>query len=89
MAAIGVRLISADVQPYAAAASVTPPSLLVFLGTLVFALGSLWGLWVWWRCRAGVVWGFGQWHATVMIFLNLAVSIYLLDYGLIGLRLWT
>ncbi|WP_193163728.1 serine hydrolase domain-containing protein [Microbulbifer hainanensis] len=89
MAAVGVRLISAEAQPYAAAASVTLPSLLVFLGPILFALGALWGLWVWKQCRASVTRGFGRWHATAMVFLNLAVSIYLLGYGLIGIRLWS
>ena len=86
--AVGLWLIRSSSQPYAMAASVTLPSSLVFFGSILFLLSALWGLRIWWKNRNAVVAGFGKKHATAMIFLNAAVSIYLLNYGLIGIRLW-
>ena len=84
----GLWWIRSSSAPYAMAASVTLPSLLVFLGSVLFFLGALWSLRVWWQNRSAAGAGFGKAHATTMIFLNAAVSIYLLSYGLIGICLW-
>lgn len=84
----GLWSIRNSIAPYALAASVTLPSLLVFLGTVLFFLGALWSLRVWWQNREAAVAGVGKGLTTALIFLNAAVSIYLLSYGLIGIRLW-
>ncbi|WOX03891.1 serine hydrolase [Microbulbifer pacificus] len=84
----GLWMIRNSGAPYVMAASVTLPSLLVFLGTVLFFLGALWSCRVWWQNRKRAVAGAGKGLSVALIFLNAAVSIYLLSFGLIGVRLW-
>ena len=88
MVALGGWLAIRSSEPYAATATISLPSLLIFAGSIVFLLAAWWGLWIWKRCGTGAQPGFWRGHATTLIFLNVAVSTYLLSYGLIGLRLW-
>lgn len=60
----------------------------IMLTTVLFFLSSFWGLVNWWRIHKLVTKGFVFWHATLLIGLNILMSIYLLSYGLIGIRLW-
>lgn len=85
---VGLWSIRNSSEPYVMAASITLPSLLVFLGTILFFLGALWSLRVWWQYRKTTVTGVGKGLSVALILLNAAVSIYLLSYGLIGIRLW-
>ena len=88
IAVIGVVMILRSSEPYAVAATVTSPSLMVFAGPIIFLLASLWSLRIWYTLRADAKAGFWYGHATALIFLNVGLGLYLLGYGLIGARLW-
>ncbi|WP_299597829.1 serine hydrolase [uncultured Microbulbifer sp.] len=88
MAAAGAVMNSRSSEPYALSVTVSMSSMLIFLGTLVFLAGALGSLHVWYRQRGEATAGFWHGHATLLIFLNLVFAVYLLGYGLIGVRLW-
>ncbi|WGL15229.1 serine hydrolase [Microbulbifer bruguierae] len=88
MAGTGILMSISSSEPYALSASVTVPSLMVFAGPVVFLIGSLWSLRIWYRERFDAKAGFWSGHATLLIFLNVSLGLYLLSYGLIGTRLW-
>lgn len=85
---VGLFIGARSSDPYATAAAVSAPSILVFLGTLVFFIAALEGLRVWVRERRDATGGFWFSQATLLIFLNVGFGTFLLSYGLIGLRLW-
>lgn len=85
---LGVWQIRAAASPYTLSASVSLPSLLVFSGSILFVLASLWAVE---ECRRAIrigVRGFWSKHAILLTALNVAISILLLSYGLVGVRLW-
>ncbi len=60
----------------------------IMLCTVLFFISSFWSAFKWWQLRISVGNGFTFWHATLLVSLNLVVSIYLFVNGLIGIRLW-
>lgn len=86
--AVALKLSFNMSDPFAMAGRVTVFSALVFVGSLLFLAFSLWSVRVWLRDRKAVEGRFGKWHSTGLIALNLCVALYMLAYGLIGIRLW-
>ncbi|MCW8126663.1 serine hydrolase domain-containing protein [Microbulbifer halophilus] len=87
-ALLGVKMAMASPVPYALAGRLSLPTLLVFAGSIAFFVCALWSLWVWFRYRSSRMNRFVKYHSTVLILLNLLVGLYLLSYGVIGIRLW-
>jgi len=85
---IGTRLAAGGPVPYAMAGRISLPSLMVFAGTIAFFACALWSAWVWYRQRGREMNWVVKYHSTLLIVLNLLVGLYLLGYGVIGLRLW-
>lgn len=74
--------------PYALAGRVSLPSLMVFAGSIAFFACALWSLHIWFRHRGSRINRLVKYHSTALILLNLLVVLYLLGYGVIGIRLW-
>ncbi|WP_323845893.1 serine hydrolase domain-containing protein [Microbulbifer magnicolonia] len=88
IALLGAKLAAASRIPYVLAGQISAASLMVFAGTIAFFLCALWSLRIWFRYRGADINRFVRGHATLLIALNLVVGIYLLAYGVIGIRLW-
>lgn len=88
-ALLGAKTALASPVPYALAGRVSLPTMLVFAGSVAFFVCALWSLRVWFRCRGSRMNRFVKYHSTALILLNLLVGLYLLRYGVIGIRLWT
>ena len=61
----------------------------VMISTSLFFVSSIYSLFKWWTLTKSVKGGFNYLLSTLVIGLNGIISLYLLSYGLIGLRLWT
>lgn len=83
-----VKIMFGSATPFALAGRPSVPSLAVFLGTCAFFMLTLWSLRVWWRYRDYKMNRFVKYHSTLLVLLNFLVGLYLLGYGLIGVRLW-
>ncbi|SDK57974.1 CubicO group peptidase, beta-lactamase class C family [Microbulbifer yueqingensis] len=91
MALAGAVLAAGGTIPFALAGRVSVPSLLVFVGSGLFPLLAALSVWAWFRYRHAApaeVGRFTRWHAAVLVALNLLVAMYMLAWGLAGLRLW-
>jgi CubicO group peptidase (beta-lactamase class C family) len=62
-------------------------SVSIFLGTLVFALASLWSAWVTWRAGDGVR-RFVRAHVAFVSIILVIATVYLAYWGVIGIRTW-
>lgn len=85
---VGTVMVSRGPEPFALAATMTLPSLMVFIGPIVFVLASLWALRVGYLHRKQTTGGFWRNHAIVLMGLNAVLACFLTGYGVVGLRLW-
>ena len=85
----GALLIARSSEPFAAAATITLPSMMVFVGPIVFLLAAIYALRVGYLNRKEATAGFWRHHAMVLMLLNAGFGIFLLSCGMVGLRLWT
>ena len=63
-------------------------SLSIMILTIAFALTSVWSLATVVRYRKEKISGFVKWHSAIGAGLHVLVTIFLLYYGVIGLRIW-
>ncbi|WP_158078536.1 serine hydrolase domain-containing protein [Microbulbifer mangrovi] len=88
LAVTGAVMVSRGPQPFALAATKTIPSLMVFIGPIVFLLTAFWALRIGYLNRQQATGGFWRNHAILLMGLNAALACFLTGYGIVGLRLW-
>ncbi len=90
LTAIGVMFfaINSSIFPFAPLSGPTPMSLAILLLSLTFAATSFWSLFFTWKQRTISMNRLAYWHSTCVAFLNVAMTLLLASYGLIGIRVW-
>lgn len=68
--------------------NISPISILIFAGTICFALASLWSVYYIYRNRHVKMPGILYYHSVVAAIFNIIFTIYFLSNGLIGLMTW-
>ena len=63
-------------------------SISIFVLSIMFFVGSMWSMYVWWKISPQPINRFVYWQSSLLIVLNVTLSLYFLINGLIGIRLW-
>jgi len=68
--------------------NMSPLSILIFIGTICFALGSLWSVYYIFKNRHVNMSKIFYYHSVIAVIFNLIFTIYFLSNGLIGIMTW-